>query len=153
MGLGSVGDVALAEAREIAIDMRRLARKGIDPIRRREIERAEAAAKAGSNTFKEVADAYIEAHEDGWRNTKHRQQWQNTLRDYAEPVIGKLPVAQITSGHIAKILDTIWQVKPETAARVRGRIEMVLDYAIARKWRDGPNPAMWRGNLQPPVPA
>lgn len=149
MGLGSVNDVTLANARDLAADYRRMARKGVDPILHRQVEKAKAIADAHLNSFKEVAEAYIKEHGEGWRNAKHAQQWKNTLRDYAYPVIGALPVAMIETAHISKILEPIWREKTETASRVRQRIELVLDYAIAKRWRAGPNPALWRGNLKP----
>ena len=89
----------------------------------------------------------------GWRNPKHRQQWRNTLSTYAEPVIGNLPVGAVTTEQVLEVLNPIWRTRPETATRVRGRIEQVLSYSIARGWRDGPNPAVWRGHLQLMLPA
>jgi integrase len=120
---------------------------GQDPIDSRRSERADAAARAGLNTFGEVADAYIAAHEVSWRNSKHRQQWRNTLDTYAAPIIGKLPVAKVDVGVVMRVLEPIWLDKTETASRLRGRIESVLDYAAARGWRTGENPARWRGHL------
>jgi integrase len=153
MGLGTVADVSLAEAREAAAAVRKLVRQGIDPIERRRMQRAEIAARAGLNTFSEVADAYIAAHEASWRNSKHRQQWRNTLETYAVPILGKLPVAQVDVGSIMRVLEPIWREKTETASRLRGRIESVLDYASARGWRTGDNPARWRGHLDNLLPA
>ena len=153
MGLGTVADVSLAEAREAAAAVRKLVRQGIDPIERRRMQRAELAARAGLNTFSEVADAYIAAHEASWRNSKHRQQWRNTLDTYAVPILGKLPVAQVDVGSIMRVLEPIWREKTETASRLRGRIESVLDYASARGWRTGDNPARWRGHLDNLLPA
>lgn len=153
MGLGQFPDVGLAEAREAATAGRRLVRQGTDPIDQRRGERAEAAARAGLNTFSEVAAAYIAAHEAGWRNPKHRQQWRNTLTEYAEPVLGKLGVAMVDVGAVMRVLEPIWREKPETASRLRGRIESVLDYATARGWRTGDNPARWRGHLDNLLPA
>jgi integrase len=100
-----------------------------------------------------VAEAYIAAHEGGWRNEKHRQQWRNTLASYVYPVMGELPVADITTAHVLQILEPIWQEKPETASRVRGRIETVLDAAKAREYRKGENPARWRGHISQILPA
>jgi integrase len=153
MGLGTAADVSLAEAREAAAAVRKLVRQGIDPIERRRMQRAELAARAGLNTFSEVADAYIAAHEASWRNSKHRQQWRNTLDTYAVPILGKLPVAQVDVGSIMRVLEPIWREKTETASRLRGRIESVLDYASARGWRTGDNPARWRGHLDNLLPA
>lgn len=100
-----------------------------------------------------MAAAYIAAHEASWRNAKHRQQWGNTLADYAFPVLGKLGVGMIGTADVTRVLEPIWRDKPETAARVRGRIEAVLDYAAAREWRTGENPARWRGHLANILPA
>jgi integrase len=104
-------------------------------------------------TFKTVAETYIAANEDSWRNDKHRQQWKNTLSTYAYPVIGDLPVAQVGTAHVLKILEPIWKAKAETASRVRGRIETILDAAKARGYRDGENPARWRGHIAQILPA
>jgi integrase len=127
--------------------------KGIDPIERRRAERAEAAARAGLNTFAEVADAYVTAHEASWRNAKHRQQWRNTPDTYATPVLGDLGVAMVDTGAVMRVLEPIWREKPETASRLRGRIEPVLDYVTARGWRTGENPARWRGHVDNLLPA
>jgi integrase len=152
MGLGSLDDVSLAEARGTAVEARKLARKGVDPIDHREAKRAEEIAARTRNTFKEVADAYQDAHQASWRNAKHRQQWANTLTTYVYPVLGETPVAAASVAEVMKILEPIWQTKPETASRVRGRIETVLDYASARGWRTGDNPARWRGHLSNLLP-
>src|SRR5207302_274123 len=92
-------------------------------------------------------------NEAGWRNAKHRQQWRNTLATYVYPVIGDLPVAAVDAGLVVQVLDPIWSEKPETASRVRGRIETVLDAATVRGYRQGPNPAQWKGNLAHIMPA
>jgi integrase len=153
MGLGAYPEVGLAEAREAAGEARKVLRAGVDPLEQRRKERAEAAAMAGLNTFEEVAGAYIAAHKAGWSNAKHAGQWQTTLATYVYPVIGKLPVATVDTGHIHRILDPIWTTKPETATRVRGRLEAVLDYATAKGWRTGENPARWKGHLAHTLPA
>jgi integrase len=153
MGLGSLNDVAglqgvsLAEAREAALAARRLVQAGQDPIDARRVAEAAAPPEA-THTFKEIALAYISAHEAGWRNSKHKQQWRNTLATYAYPTLGELPVAGVTTEAVEEVLKPIWHTKPETASRLRGRIEAVLDYAKVRKWRTGENPATWRGNLK-----
>ncbi len=146
MGLGTIADVSLAEARDAATAARKLVRQGIDPIAQRRAERADVAGRAGLNTFAEVAVAYIAAHAASWRNAKHRQQWRNTLDTYAQPVLGNLGVAMVDTGAVMRVLEPIWREKPETASRLRGRIESVLDYATARGWRTGDNPARWRGH-------
>ena len=162
MGLGAERDVTLAEARERARECRRLLAQGLDPIEHQ--RQQEADAKAGATTFAEVAERYLAVHEASWRNPKHRQQWRNTLGTYVAPAIGAkldaeghltggLFVGGIDVGTVMKILEPLWQAKPETASRVRGRIETILDYATARGWRHGDNPARWRGhlaNLLPP---
>jgi integrase len=160
MGLGAaVGRdaVSLAAARRRADDLRRSVRAGIDPLAQRDAEAAaasaSAAAKAARLTFRQVAGMCIASREAGWRNDKHRHQWQQTLTDFAYGHFGDLPVADVDTAHVMLALDPIWRVKPETASRVRGRIEAVLDYASAREWRRGENPARWRGHLESLLPA
>ena len=109
-------------------------------------------AAAATITFRDCAERYIEAHAKGWRNGKHRQQWRNTLETYAYPVIGDLPVAAIDTGLVMQIIEPIWTTKTETASRLRGRIESVLDWATARGYRTGDNPARWRGHLDKLLP-
>jgi len=140
LGLGAFPAVSLAQAREKALEARRLRAEGIDPIAARR------AADAPELTFGEVATEFIDGAEDGWKNRKHRQQWRNTLTTYAKAIWTK-PVADVDVEDVLKILRPIWSTKPETASRVRGRIERVLDVAKARKLRAGENPAAWRGNL------
>lgn len=156
MGLGPAGegprDVTLAEARQRTADLRKLIKSGIDPLAQRDAEAAAqkaAAQKAEAQavTFKDVADLYMAAHETAWKNAKHRDQWRNTLATYAFPFFGELPVGDVLTAHVMSALAPIWTDKPETATRVRGRIESVLDYATARGWRTGENPARWRGHL------
>ena len=152
MGLGAITDVSLAEAREAAEVCRKLLREGIDPVERRRAERTKAVAP-DAPTFREVAEGYIAAHSAGWRNAKHRQQWGNTLATYAFPVIGDLAITAVDIGGVMRVLEPLWHKKTETASRLRGRIESVLDYATARGWRTGENPARWRGHLQKLLPA
>lgn len=159
-GLGPAsgqGAVSLADARIAAGKLRALVRDGRDPL----AEKAErkAAAKAAAQeaairgkTFRQVANLYLAAHESTWKNAKHRQQWANTLRDYALPKFGDVPVAQIGTEHVMHAIEPIWHDKPETASRLRGRIETVLDYAKARQWRRGENPARWRGHIENMLP-
>lgn len=154
MGLGPVSLVTLAEAREKARRARRLALDGTDPLAQRDAERAEARAeKAKAVTFRDAADRYVAAHEAGWRNAKHRQQWRNTLATYAFPVFGDLSVADVSTDLVMRVLEPIWTTKAETANRVRGRIENVLDWAKVRGLREGENPARWRGHLDALLPA
>jgi integrase len=154
MGLGPYPDISLAEAREKAMAHRRQRHDGTDPLEARRARRqAERAAVAKGWTFREVAEEFIGRNEAGWRNAKHRQQWRNTLVTYVHPTLGELPVAAIDTGLVVQVLDPIWATKPETASRIRGRIEAVLDAATVRGYREGPNPAQWRGNLAHILPA
>src|SRR5580658_348643 len=160
-GLGRAGSergaVSLAEARGKAAELMRLVKAGIDPLAQRDAEKAAAnAAKEERDlkqkTFKAAAELYMAAHEAGWRNPKHRQQWANTLETYAYPRFGEIPVDDIETEHVLAALQPIWTARPETASRVRGRIEAVLDYARTRDWRTGENPARWRGHLDNLLP-
>jgi integrase len=161
IGLGSAagaGAVSLADARDAASALRLQVKAGVDPLAERERKAAEAlaaeqAAKIAAVTFKSVAKTYIAANEDSWRNAKHRQQWTNTLETYVYPVIGDTPVADVTTAHVMQILEPIWRAKPETASRVRGRIETIMDAAKARGYRQGENPARWRGHIAQLLPA
>ncbi|MDB5318315.1 MAG: site-specific integrase [Rhodospirillales bacterium] len=151
MGLGPLVDVSLAEAREAAGACRRLVREGMDPIEKRRTDRIGAATAQGM-TFRDVAARYLAANEGAWRNEKHRYQWRHTL-EVAHAVFGARPVAAIATGDVIAVLEPIWQVKTETAKRLRGRIETVLDYATAQGWRSGDNPARWRGHLSNILPS
>jgi integrase len=154
MGLGSFKELSLAAAREEAERFRKLVREGVDPIEHRRREREDAArAAAARKTFKEVAESFLENNEGEWRNPKHRQQWRNTLATYAYPHIGDLFVNEITRAHIFDLLQPIWTTKQETASRVRGRIERILDAARAEELYEGENPARWRGNLSARLPS
>lgn len=160
VGLGAAGPggLSLADARDEAAVLRLKVKAGIDPLEERDREAARAlaaaqAAKVAGTTFKDVAAAYIAANEDSWRNPKHRQQWRNTLDTYVYPVIGNLPVAEVETAHVLTILEPIWKSKAETASRIRGRIETVLDNAKARGYRQSENPARWRGHLAQILPA
>ena len=154
MGLGSERDVSLAEARTKASDARRQLVDGKDPLAAREGHRAqEKLQKAGSIPFAECAKKYIDSHKAGWKNEKHAEQWQNTLDAYAGPVIGELPVRDVDTALVLRILEPIWSKKPETASRLRGRIERILDYARVRGYRSGENPALWRGHLDKLLPS
>ena len=154
MGLGSLSAVSLSEARTRALEARRLKSAGIDPIGARDGQRAtERAETAKQITFKDAAEAFIKAHQAGWRNAKHCDQWRNTLATYVYPLMGALPVQQIDAGLVVRVLEPIWTTKAETAGRVRQRIEAVLDSATARGYRSGENPARWRGHLENLLPA
>jgi integrase len=154
MGLGAFPAIGLGEARALASDARTKLRAGIDPQAERAQEKAKLkAAAAADRTFKAVAAACIAAKAPGWRNAKHAAQWDMTLTRHVFPVLGKLPVADVTTEHVLRVLQPLWTRTPETASRVRGRIENVLDYARARKLRCGDNPARWRGNLSELLPS
>ena len=153
MGLGPLHDVTLADARVAAFEARKLRRAGVNPIKARDDVRAKARLEtAKSITFRDAAEAYMEAHRVGWRNAKHADQWRNTLETYAYPVLGALPVQGVDVALVMKVLEPIWATKTETASRVRGRIESVLDWASARGYRLGENPARWRGHLENLLP-
>ncbi|MEP6740156.1 MAG: integrase arm-type DNA-binding domain-containing protein [Caldimonas sp.] len=153
MGLGSFPSVTLADARNKARQHRALLKEGVDPIAsRRAASSAASAERQAQKTFAEVAAQYIAQHEKSWKSAKHQAQWAATLRTYAEPSIGKLLVRDIRSAHVIALLEPIWTTKTETATRVRSRIELVLDYAAARGYREGLNPARWKGNLDAALP-
>ncbi|MCC6924421.1 site-specific integrase [Novosphingobium sp.] len=159
IGLGAAGPdgISLADARDARDALRLKVKSGIDPLEERQREAAEAlataqAAQVAGITFKAVAETYIGANEGSWRNDKHRQQWKNTLATYVYPVIGELPVAEVGTAHVLQILEPIWKAKAETASRVRGRMETILDAAKARGYRDGENPARWRGHIAQILP-
>jgi integrase len=153
MGLGALHTISLAEAREKARDCRRTRFDGTDPIEARKATRARAKLDAATAiTFQQCAESYIASHRVGWRNPKHAKQWPTTLSAYVYPVFGKLPVQSIDVGLVMKAVERIWTAKPETASRVRGRIESVLDWATARGYRQGENPARWRGHLENLLP-
>jgi hypothetical protein len=159
VGLGAAGPggISLADARTARDALRLKVKAGIDPLQERQQEAEEAlamaqAANVAGITFKAAAEAYIGTNEASWRNDKHRQQWRNTLATYVYPVIGELPVAEVGTAHVLQILEPIWKAKAETASRVRGRMETILDAAKARGYREGENPARWRGHIAQILP-
>jgi integrase len=153
MGLGSLADVGLAEAREKARRYRNMLKEGDDPIRVRDADRARKIAdSAVVMTFQKAAETYIAQHLSSWKNPAHAAQWPSTLSTYVYPVIGKMSVADIDTPHIRKVLDPIWTIKPDTANRVRGRIEAILGWATVGKFRKGDNPARWNGHLENALP-
>ena len=159
MGLGAVGDgkdeVSLAKARMLAGEARAKLKDGIDPIAARRTERDEKARKQADEaerTFEVAAKALVESKQSGWRNAKHGAQWLSTLEAYAYPVLGQKPVADIGTGDVLAVLRPIWERIPETASRVRQRMEAVLDAARVKGWRAGDNPARWRGHLAGELP-
>jgi integrase len=166
MGLGPLMLFGLKEARLKALDARRLRYEGVDPIEARRAARTQTKLDAArALTFKQCAEAYVKAHRAGWRNAKHAAQWDATLATYVEPVIGSLPVQAVDTALVMKVLEqevpsgggkpatSLWTAKPETASRLRGRIESILDWARVRGYRDGENPARWRGHLDKLLPA
>jgi integrase len=152
-GLGSLLDVSLEEARKAASNSRQLRTSGIDPIdHKHQLQESRQLEAAKGMTFKECATSYIDSHKAGWKNSKHESQWRNTLETYAYPSIGSLPIQIVDVGLVMQILEPIWYEKTETASRVRQRIENVLDWAKARGYRTGENPALWRGHLDKLLP-
>jgi integrase len=154
MGLGSLAAVSLAQARVKAALCRQQLQDGLDPIeaRRAQLDRERVEAARGIS-FQACAEAYIAAHKAAWRSPKSLVQWQSSLAAYVYPTLGLLPVQQIDTGLVLKVLEPIWAVRPETASRVRGRVELVIDWAKARGYREGENPARWRGHLQNLLPS
>lgn len=150
MGLGAFGTgpdgVSLAAARKRAAEARAQAGRGVDPIEARKI------VEEGVPSFVQAAARYIRAHRHGWSNAKHGRQWCATLKAYARPVIGSKPVDQITTEDVLRCLSPIWTTRTETAKRLQGRVEAILDFAAARKWREPLNPARWRGHLDKLLP-
>jgi integrase len=153
MGLGSLKVVSLADARTRAAEQRALLHDRVDPIEARDAGRASAAlSKAKSITFAKCAADFIKVNRAGWKNPKHASQWENTLETYCGPILGKLAVQAVDTGGVLRVLEPIWTEKPETARRLRGRIEKVLDWSTAREYRTGDNPARWRGHLDKLLP-
>jgi integrase len=153
MGLGSLRKVSLADARRKTAECHKLLDEHIDPIEHRERGRAEnALANANTITFKEAATKYIAMRATGLQNAKHAAQWAATVTTYVEPIMGKLPVRDIDVGLVHRVLEPIWTSKPETAGRVRGRIEKILGWAKVNNFREGENPARWRDNLDQLLP-
>lgn len=154
IGLGGFPDVTLAQARDKARTAREQILSGIDPIAERKAVASQLRAQqAAEKTFEQAAQAYIDAHGDTWKNPKHRAQWVSTLDTYAYPHMGKLLVRDVAQSHVLAALEPIWKTKNETASRLRGRIESVIDWAIARGLRSGDNPARWKGHLDKLLPA
>lgn len=153
MGLGPFHTVSLAQAREKAEVCRALRLKGLDPLEeRRKEHQAQSTKPAEVMTFQVCAEAYIAAHRAGWKNGKHAEQWATTLQTYAYPIFKNTPVAVIDDALVLKVIQPIWAPKTETASRIRGRIERILDWARVMKYRAGENPARWRGHLDHLLP-
>ena len=152
MGLGPFPTISLAKARERARAARELLVDGIDPLTHRETVRLKARLAAGQTiTFREASQRYIDAHGARW-SSKHLHQWEQALRDFAYPILGELPVDAIGLTHVLQVLEPIWRSKQQTASRLRGRIEAVLNWATVREYRTGPNAAKWQGYLQELLP-
>ena len=165
MGLGPTHTIGLAEARERATGCRRMRLDGLDPIELRRAKRLQAKLDdAKAWTFRQCGEAYIKAHNAGWKNPKHAKQWPSTLAAYVYPIFGMLPVQAVDVSLVMKVLEqevrgephdepaSLWTTKPETASRLRGRIEAIIDWATARGYRQGENPARWRGHLENLLP-
>lgn len=154
MGLGPLRSLGLADARAKAAVCRQQLLNGVDPIEARKLVRAEGRLEAAkATTFDACAKAYIAAHKASWKNAKHISQWENTLDEYTGKVFGNLPVQEVDTALVMRVLEPMWSEKPETASRLRGRIEAVLDWATVRGLRRGENPARWRGHLKSLLPA
>jgi integrase len=154
MGLGPLALFGLKEARAKALEAKRLKHEGTDPLEARRQARMRLRLDvAKAVTFKQAVERYIAAHKAGWRNAKHGDQWASTLATYAEPLMGAFPVQRIDTALVLKVLEPIWAEKPETASRVRGRIEAILDWAKVRGYREGENPARWQGHLDQLLPS
>jgi integrase len=154
MGLGSTATVSLADARDCALECRKLREQEIDPIEARETARRQAALeRAKSLQFREAAATYMAAHRVAWKNDKHSAQWTSTLKTYAYPLLGDVSLQAIDTLLVMKVIEPIWTTKPETANRVRGRIETILAWATVRSYRQGENPARWRGHLDKLLPS
>ena len=165
MGLGPLSLFSLQEARAKALDARRLLHERVDPLEMRRDARLRAKLhEARTKTFRQCAEEYISAQAPGWRNGKHQKQWSATLSQYAHPLIGDLPVQGIDTALVMRVLEqpideksgdrktSFWIARPETAKRVRGRIEAILNWAKVREYRQGENPARWRGHLENLLP-
>lgn len=160
MGLGAFPQVSLATASAEARRYREALALGRDPLAERAAEKqardqeaqARELSRLRSKTFKECAEAYVDSQKAGWRNAKHRQQWSNTLRDYAFPKLGSLPVSAVDTGLVMQVLQPLWETRTETATRLRGRIEAILDWSGVQGFRSGENPAVWRGHLEHLLP-
>lgn len=153
-GLGSIQALSLADAREAAAKCRKMLAGGIDPILAAKTHRdAVRLEKARRMTFSQCADAFIDSMRPQWKNEKHVAQWTNTIKTYATPIFGDIPVQDVDTALIRKALDPIWQTKNETASRLRGRLENILDWAKVSGLRVGDNPARWKGHLELLLPS
>jgi integrase len=153
LGLGPYPEISITEARRRALEIKSLCARGTDPVQEKRITRLKATQAATTDrTFKQVAEQYLAAHENDYRNAKHRQQWRNTIQTYAYPVIGSVPVREIVLDHVLQVLEPIWTTKTETAKRLQGRLEKIFDLAITSGLRET-NPARWKNFLSVRLPA
>ena len=158
MGMGTLEHKTPVEARSEVAQLAAQVRAGVDPIEQRkqlaaQTAQAAKAAEAHAVTFSDAAGDYIQAHRSSWKNAKHAAQWETTLATYAAPIIGNKPVGEVSTEDVLRILSPLWTTKTETASRLRSRMELVLSYAKAMQWRQGENPALWRGHLDALLPA
>lgn len=154
IGLGGFPTVTLAQARDKAREARDKIERGLDPVAERQAAKAALIAASGRGlTFERAVESYLKAKLDAFKNAKHRQQWENTLSQYALPVLGKMMVQDIDVRDVLRVLQPLWHDKTETASRLRGRIESVLSWATVAGHRKGDNPACWAGNLKELLPA
>jgi integrase len=149
MSFGNADHISLARARELHAQARAIVLAGGDPL----TERARTQAPQGEHRFADIAEEYIRSHQAGWRSQRSAAAWRQSLADYAFPKFGRKPVSEIDTADVLRVLTPIWDRMPETASRIRGRIEVILNFAGVRHWRSGPNPAIWRGNLAMVLPA
>jgi hypothetical protein len=149
MGLGSCEYVSLQEAREKAWEAQRQRLNGVDPLQAKRDARAALVPSTTTKTFADAAREYLRAHEAGWRGNGSARQWQHSLTKHILPTLGRKPVNAITTADVLAVLSPIWTTIPETARRVRNRIELILDFAAAHEWRDGDNPAAWKAAWKP----
>ena len=152
-GLGPVDLVSLQEARNVAHGMRRQLFEGLDPLEERRAARAAARAGGAAMTFRQCAESFLRDNQAQWKNAKHCAQWASSLEAYAFPMLGHLPVADVTTAEVLRCLRPIWLTKSETASRVQQRLARILDWAKASGFRTGDNPAAWRGHLDKLLPS
>jgi integrase len=154
MGIGPTHTLTLVEARERATEARKLLLDGIDPLQAKRARFAALrAADASAVTFRQCAEDFIKANEVKWTNAQHRREWSWSLRKYVYPILGSMPVAAIDTPLVLRVLKPIWQKTPESASRIRGRIENVLGWATVHHYRSGDNPARWNGLLEHALPS
>ena len=147
MGIGSYPEISLAEARNITLDKRRLKSQNVDPIHEKKVLQKIEKERA-KRRFSHVAKDYIEDNKDAWKNPKHTQQWHNTLRQYAFPILDEVPFHAIKSDHVFRVLKPIWYIKSETASRIQQRIARIMGYAISREYYVGSNITDWKTNIK-----